>query len=223
MGRFAVAPEEAQAFRVAWQGIGEFVCAQYGAVGQPPEIDKGICGALVVQAEDGQHALLAQQVLDARRPLGVAPAQGHDEGRDRAGPDVNCLAGDVVARVDSLGPDMALLAIHGRSGSQGCVSRGSGREAVDRRGDLSDAADGVLQLPQRLLGLLQFGADALPVLPLSAPMSSATVALAHLSGQRHSPAVDVDHAVGEVMPVLPQPHAYPLRRRMQLARRVVGT
>mgnify|MGYP004535506641 CR=1 FL=1 len=62
------------------------------------------------------------------------------------------LAGDVVARVYALGADVALLAIDGRGGGQGCGRRG--REAVDWRGDFLDAADRVLQLGERLLGRL---------------------------------------------------------------------
>jgi hypothetical protein len=74
------------------------------------------------------------------------------------------LAGDVVARVYALGADMALLAIDGR---RRCQRRVSGRrwgEAVGRRWDLCDAADGVLQFAQRFLRLLQFSANPFPVL-----------------------------------------------------------
>jgi hypothetical protein len=83
------------------------------------------------------------------------------------------LAGDVVARVDALGSDMALLAVYRRCSCQWCVA-GSvcGREAVYGRRYLCDADDGVLQVTERLFGLLQLAAYALPVLLLSVPCPS---------------------------------------------------
>lgn len=78
------------------------------------------------------------------------------------------LAGDVISGVYALGADMAVLAVNGRSGCEGRVAGAGGREAVDGGRDFGDAADGVLQLAQRLFGLLEFCADALPVLSSSA-------------------------------------------------------
>lgn len=120
-----------------------------------------------------------------------------------------CLAGDVVARVYALGPDVALLAVHGRCCCQRRVSRCVGRrEAVDRGRYLCDAADGVLQVTERLFRLLQLAADAFPVLP----------------GQGDGAAMDVDDAIRKVMAVvLAEPEVYSFRRRMRLAGRVVGT
>lgn len=126
VGRLAVAPEEAEALRVAGQGVGELARAQYRAVGEAPEVDKRVGGALIVQAEYRQHALLAQQVLHARRPLRVSPPQRHDERGHRAGPDVNGLARDVVARVYALGPHVTLLAVHGRGRHERRVGRPRG-------------------------------------------------------------------------------------------------
>lgn len=55
------------------------------------------------------------------------------------------------------------------------------------------------------------------------PPSVRDWASAYLSRQRHSPAVDVDHAIGEVLAVLAEAHGDALGRRMRLAGWVVGT
>jgi hypothetical protein len=79
---------------------------------------------------------------------------------------VDGLASDVVARVDALRADVALLAVDGGGGCEGGAGRG--RESVERRRDFLDAADRVLQLGERLLSRLELRTDALPVLLLSA-------------------------------------------------------
>lgn len=76
------------------------------------------------------------------------------------------LASDVIARVDALRANVALLAVDGGGGCEGGAGRG--RESVERRRDFLDAADRVLQLGERLLSRLELRADALPVLLLSA-------------------------------------------------------
>lgn len=138
---------------------------------------------------------------------------------------MNRLAGDVVARVYPLGSNVALLAVHGRCRCQGRVPRSiSWGEAIYRRWNLCDAADSILQIAERLLGLLQLSTDALPVLPRSACTHCPFRLDAHLSGQRNSAAVYMDQAVGEVMSVvLSDAEVYSFRSGVRLAGGVVGT
>ena len=224
--RLSVAAEEAETLGVVGEGVCQLLCPLDGAVRQAPQVDEGVGCGFVVQAEDGQHALLAKHVLQARE-LVVALAQRHDEGRHGARPDVYGLAGEVVVRVDALGADVACLAVdRGRGGQRG-VAGGGGLVAVRRRvgRHLCDARDRVLQVGQRLLRRLQLRADALPVLVLLAGCSCVCVCgpSQHLSRKGHGPAMDVHHAVGKVVSILAEAHADALCRRMRLARRMVGT
>jgi hypothetical protein len=127
--------------------------------------------------------------------------------------------------MDTLRSNMALLAIYGRSCCQGCIARSISRgEAVQGRRYLCNADDGVLQVTERLLGLLQLSAYTFPVLLQSVYVHHSCCMYAHLARQRDRSAMYVHQAIGEVMSiVLVESSVYPFRRRMRLARWMVGT